>query len=67
MEIFMAQISSQLWQLFDMFLHSATQTSWEETLISDFFVLNLNAGIQVGNNAKMRFQIKGLQNSVKSN
>ncbi len=25
-----------------------------------FFVLNLNAGIQVGNNAKMRFQIKGL-------
>jgi len=34
-----------------------------EPLNSSYFVNNLNAGVQVGNNAKrMRFQIQGLDN-----
>ena len=48
---------------FDDLLRSDQNSVFTETLNSRCFIGNLNAGVQVGNNAKrMRFQIKGLDN-----
>ena len=48
---------------FDDLLRSDPNSVFTESLNSRYFIGNLNAGAQVGNNAKrMRFQIKGLDN-----
>ena len=48
---------------FDDLYNGNTSSVYTETLNSQYFRNNLNAGAQVGNNAKrMRFQIKGLDN-----
>ena len=48
---------------FDDLLRSDPNSVFTESLKSRYFIGNLNAGVQVGNNAKrMRFQIKGLDN-----
>ena len=48
---------------FDDLSRSDQNSVFTETLNSRCFIGNLNAGVQVGNNAKrMRFQIKGLDN-----
>lgn len=48
---------------FDDLLRSDPNSVFTESLNSRYFIGNLNAGVQVGNNAKrMRFQIKGLDN-----
>ena len=48
---------------FDDLYSDNTSSVYTEPLNSEYFRNNLNAGVQVGNNAKrMRFQIKGLDN-----
>ena len=48
---------------FDDLYRDNNSSVFTEPLQSDLFTQNLNAGVQVGNNAKrMRFQIKGLDN-----
>ena len=48
---------------FDDLYNSNVRSVYTEPLNTVYFKTNLNAGVQVGNNAKrMRFQIKGLDN-----
>ena len=48
---------------FDDLYNSNASSIYTEPLNSYYYINNLNAGVQVGNNAKrMRFQIKGLDN-----
>ena len=48
---------------FDDLYNSNASSIYTEPLNSYYYISNLNAGVQVGNNAKrMRFQIKGLDN-----
>ena len=48
---------------FDDLYRNKNESVFTEPLNSEYFIQNLNAGVQVGNNAKrMRFQIKGLDN-----
>jgi hypothetical protein len=53
---------------FDDLYNSNVSSVYTEPLNTVYFKTNLNAGVQVGNNAKrMRFQIKGLDNVKLSN
>jgi len=53
---------------FDDLYNSNVRSVYTEPLNTVYFKTNLNAGVQVGNNAKrMRFQIKGLDNVKLSN
>ena len=48
---------------FDDLLRDNASSVYTEPLKSEFFTQNINAGVQVGNNAKrMRFKIQGLDN-----
>ena len=48
---------------FDDLYRNNNTSVYTEPLNSRYFIGNLNAGVQIGNNAKrMRFQIKGLDN-----